>query len=164
MLDPIVAYQITSMLEGVVQRGTATRARVLNRPVAGKTGTTNEYRSAWFIGYSPQLVTGVFIGFDDNRSLGFGETGSRAALPVFIEFMQEATKGLPPTPFREPENAKWAVVNGIREAFRPGDQPSETTMPADVLGAPGAQPAETPGAAPPPPPPPRIPEDLSGLY
>ena len=123
IMDPIVAYQITSMLEGVVQRGTAVRARVLERPLAGKTGTTNEYRSAWFIGYSPQIVTGVFIGFDDNRSLGEGETGSQAALPVFIEFMQEATKGVPPTPFKEPKNARWGVVNGIREAFRPGSEP-----------------------------------------
>ncbi len=163
ILDPIVAYQITSMLEGVVQRGTAVRARSLGRPLAGKTGTTNEYRSAWFIGYSPQLVTGVFVGFDDNRSLGFGETGSRAALPIFIEFMQEATKGLPPTPFREPENAKWAVVNGIREAFRPGDEPSEAPTPEDALGD-ALQPSQAPGAAPPPPPPPKIPEDLSGLY
>jgi penicillin-binding protein 1A len=170
IMDPIVAYQITSMLEGVVQRGTAVRARVLERPLAGKTGTTNEYRSAWFIGYSPQLVTGVFIGFDDNRSLGEGETGSQAALPVFIEFMQEATKGLPPTPFKEPKNAKWGVVNGIREAFRPGDQPQvETPRAPGAGGGPVSRPAgpggPVPGPAQPPPPPqPKIPEDLSGLY
>ncbi|HEX6859221.1 MAG TPA: penicillin-binding protein 1A [Caulobacteraceae bacterium] len=166
ILDPIVAYQITSMLEGVVQRGTAVQARVLNRPTAGKTGTTNEYRSAWFMGYTPQLVTGVFIGFDDNRSLGHGETGAQAALPIFIDFMQEAHKGVPPTPFKEPKNAKWGIVNGIREAFRPGDiplvvQPREPTGPA----RPAQGPATPAGPAQPaPPPPPKIPEDLQGLY
>ena len=83
VMDPITAYQITSMLQGVVQRGTATSALVLNRPVGGKTGTTNEYRSAWFVGFTPQVVAGVFVGFDDNRSLGEGETGTTAAVPVF---------------------------------------------------------------------------------
>jgi penicillin-binding protein 1A len=76
VMDPITAYQITSMLQGVVQRGTAAQASSLGYPLAGKTGTTNEYRSAWFMGYSPNLVVGVFIGFDDNRSLGEGETGA----------------------------------------------------------------------------------------
>jgi membrane peptidoglycan carboxypeptidase len=70
VIDPDTAFQVTSMLEGVVQSGTAVKARVLNRPIAGKTGTTNEYRSAWFVGYTPDLVVGVFVGFDDNRSLG----------------------------------------------------------------------------------------------
>jgi penicillin-binding protein 1A len=167
VMDPVVAYQITSMLEGVVQRGTAVQARVLGRPIAGKTGTTNEYRSAWFVGYSPQIVTGVFIGFDDNRSLGHNETGAVAALPVFIEFMQEATKGLPPTEFKAPKNAKWGVVNGVREAFRPGDLPVATAPRAigpaqagPAAGPTGPAPTDQPAA----PPPPRMPEDLSGLY
>ena len=170
IMDPIVAYQITSMLEGVVQRGTAVRARVLERPVAGKTGTTNEYRSAWFIGYTPQLVTGVFIGFDDNRSLGSGETGSQAALPVFIEFMQEAMEGVPPTPFKEPKNAQWGMVNGVREAFRPGDLEARAQARAAAAAAAGARPrprgpAEPAGPAQPPaPPPPTIPEDFQGIY
>ena len=81
------AYQIASMLEGVVDRGTATAARVLDRRVGGKTGTTNEYRSAWFVGFSPQIVVGTYIGFDDNRELGDQETGGRAALPIFREIM-----------------------------------------------------------------------------
>ncbi|HEX5775942.1 MAG TPA: penicillin-binding protein 1A [Caulobacteraceae bacterium] len=166
IMDPIVAYQITSMLEGVVQRGTAVRARVLERPTAGKTGTTNEYRSAWFIGYTPQIVTGVFIGFDDNRSLGEGETGSAAALPVFIEFMQEATKGTPPTPFKEPKNARWGVVNGVREAFRPGDAPQQTAPREPGVAGPARRPAApAPGPVQPPaPPPPKIPEDFMGIY
>jgi penicillin-binding protein 1A len=98
VMDPITAYQITTMLQGVVQRGTATSVSVLGRPVGGKTGTTNEYRSAWFVGFTPQIVAGVFVGFDDNRSLGNGETGTLAAAPVFTAFMKEATKGMPKTP------------------------------------------------------------------
>jgi penicillin-binding protein 1A len=164
ILDPIVAYQITSMLEGVIQRGTGAQARVLGRPLAGKTGTTNDYRSAWFVGYSPQIVTGVFIGFDDNRSLGHGETGAVAALPVFIEFMGEALKDLPPAEFQAPKNARFAVVNGIREAFRPGDEPR---APPPIAINPN--PLPLPGLPPPRPsqpaaPPPKIPDLLNGLY
>ena len=123
VMDPITAYQVTSMLQGVVQRGTATSALVLNRPVGGKTGTTNEYRSAWFVGFTPQIVAGIFVGFDDNRSLGNGETGTTAAVPIFIEFMAAATKDLPKEEFKAPKNAKFAYVRGIREAFRPGTEP-----------------------------------------
>jgi len=128
VMDPITAYQITSMLQGVVQRGTATSVSVLGRPVGGKTGTTNEYRSAWFVGFTPQIVAGVFIGFDDNRPLGFGETGTTAAVPIFTAFMQEAVKGMPEVDFQPPENAKYATVRGIREAFRPGTEPRAPTQ------------------------------------
>ena len=123
VMDPITAYQITSMLQGVVQRGTATSALVLDRPVGGKTGTTNEYRSAWFVGFTPQIVAGIFVGFDDNRSLGHGETGTSAAVPIFIEFMAEAAKDLPKAEFKAPKNAKFVMVRGIREAFKPGTEP-----------------------------------------
>jgi len=132
LIDPVTAYQITSMLQGVVQRGTATAALVLNRPVGGKTGTTNEYRSAWFVGFTPQIVAGVFIGYDDNRSLGNGETGTQAALPVFIDFMKEATKGLPPEEFKAPKTAKFAMVRGVREAFRPGTEPRASVAPTSI--------------------------------
>lgn len=170
LIDPVTAYQITSMLEGVVQRGTATPARVLGRPVAGKTGTTNEYRSAWFVGYTPQVVVGVFIGFDDNRSLGEGEAGGVSALPVFVNFMQEAIKGVPPEPFKPPKTARFAMVGGQREAFRPGTEPK-----APVVQPAGPQPYQQvwPGGqltneeappAPKPPPRPKVPDDLSGLY
>ncbi|MDO8901299.1 MAG: penicillin-binding protein 1A [Phenylobacterium sp.] len=128
VMDPITAYQITSMLQGVVQRGTATSVSVLGRPVGGKTGTTNEYRSAWFVGFTPQIVAGVFIGFDDNRPLGFGETGTTAATPIFTAFMQEAVKGMPAVDFQAPANAKYATVRGIREAFRPGTEPRAQTQ------------------------------------
>ena len=132
--DPITAYQITSMLQGVIQRGTAVSAAlVIGRPVGGKTGTTNEFRSAWFMGFTPDLVVGVFVGFDDNRSLGKGETGAVAAVPTFIDFMQEANKGYPPNDFKAPSNAKFAMVRGIREAFKPGTEPK---VAVDRQGAP----------------------------
>ena len=123
VLDPIVAYQVTSFLEGVIQRGTAVRALVLNRPLAGKTGTTNEFRSAWFMGFTTDLVIGVFVGFDDNHSLGEGETGAHAALPIFIDFLQLIGNELPKKPFPKPKDAVFVSVRGISEAFRPGTEP-----------------------------------------
>jgi|SRR5215217_832572 len=174
VMDPVTAYQISSMLEGVVQRGTATQARVLGRPVAGKTGTTNEYRSAWFVGFTPQVVVGVFIGFDDNRSLGEGEAGGVSALPVFISFMQEAIKGVPAEQFKPPKTAKFGMVAGQREAFRPGSEPrgpvgggAAGPKPEGPVSYQDAWPGGklTPEQAPPPPPTkPKVPDDLSGLY
>ena len=180
------------MLEGVIQQGTATKALVLNRPLAGKTGTTNEYRSAWFVGYTPDLVAGVFIGFDDNRSLGNGETGGAAALPVFIDFMQQALGDSPGKLFMPPEVAQMVMVAGQPEAFRPGTQPGgagaltptplgapvrsgprpprPATPPggSDAVGLPPGAPRGAPGTParpqPTPPPPQQVPEDLSGLY
>ncbi len=142
LIDPITAYQIDTMLEGVVLRGTATAARVLGRPIGGKTGTTNDFRSAWFVGFSPSIVVGVFVGYDDNRPLGSGETGAVAALPIFIAFMREAEKGVSPLDFRPPPNTRFAEVGPNREAFRPGTEPRE------IVVAPGAVPAggEAPGA------------------
>jgi penicillin-binding protein 1A len=177
VMDPITAYQITSMLEGVVQRGTAAAASSLGKPLGGKTGTTNEYRSAWFMGFSPHIVVGIYIGFDDNRSLGNGETGSQAAVPIFIDFMKEALKDAPPEPFKAPVNAKYAMIRGIREAFRPGTEPAAVAAPMGdaivgpqpynkvwqngVTGAPNAAGAVAP---PPPAPPPKKPDDVTGLY
>lgn len=133
VMDPVTAYQITSMLQGVVQRGTAARVSSLGRPLAGKTGTTNEYRSAWFVGYSPNLVVGVFVGFDDNRSLGEGETGATDAIPVFMDFMKVALDGQPVVDFKPPKNAKFAMVRGVREAFRPGTEPKPAPLPTGPI-------------------------------
>src|SRR5690606_28646369 len=134
VIDPITAYQISSMLEGVVQRGTAASARGLGRWVGGKTGTTNEYRSAWFVGFSSDIVVGVFIGFDDNRPLGGGETGATGPVPVFTEFMQVALKERPARPFVRPRNAIFRTVNGIEEAFRPGqERRREEEIPREVV-------------------------------
>lgn len=169
VMDPITAYQITTMLQGVVQRGTATSVSVLGRPVGGKTGTTNEYRSAWFVGFTPQIVAGVFVGFDDNRSLGTGETGTLAAAPVFTEFMKEATKGMPKTDFKAPRNAKFIMVHGIREAFRPGTEPKVAETPLGAMPGDGPKPylslpgSET-GTTAPPPPPPKKADEMNGLY
>ena len=176
LIDPITAYQIDTMLEGVVQRGTATAARVLGRPIGGKTGTTNEFRSAWFMGFSPQLVVGVFVGFDDNRSLGKGETGAVAALPIFIEFMQEAVKGLPPLDFKAPPNTRFAQIGPNREAFRPGTEPKVVLPAAGVLPPPEQTLALPPTGAPSPLSPvgipatpkglkpPKPPDNMGGLY
>ncbi|HEY5288528.1 MAG TPA: penicillin-binding protein 1A [Caulobacteraceae bacterium] len=152
LIDPITAYQIDTMLEGVVLRGTATQANVLGRPIGGKTGTTNDFRSAWFMGFSPQIVVGVFVGYDDNRSLGKGETGAVAALPVFIEFMQEALKGYPVMDFKAPPGTKFANVGPNREAFRPGTEPHAQAVALSAPGV-GARPFAITPAAPLSPPP-----------
>jgi penicillin-binding protein 1A len=176
VLDPITAYQITSMLQGVVQRGTAASASSLGYPLGGKTGTTNDYRSAWFMGFSPDLVVGIYVGFDDNRSLGEGETGSQSAVPIFIDFMKVALEGVEKKEFKAPKNAKFAMVRGIREAFRPGTEPRVAAAPVGVAGpSSGPQPYNqvwkngvtgAPNAAtavsPPPPPPKR--DDTEGLF
>lgn len=112
VLDPRIAYQMVSILEGVVQRGTATAARILNRPLGGKTGTTNESRDTWFIGFSPDLVVGTYIGYDTPRTMGQKETGSRVALPAFIHFMQHALKDTPATDFRIPAGIQQVSING----------------------------------------------------
>ena len=143
-LNPVTAYQITSMLQGAVQRGTATQALSLGKPVGGKTGTTNDYRSAWFMGFSPHLVVGVYIGFDDNRSLGNNETGSVAAVPIFVDFMGVALKDKPAEEFKAPTEAKFAMIRGIREAFRPGTESTSLSAPLGAAGVPsGPQPYST---------------------
>ncbi|MFV1957764.1 MAG: penicillin-binding protein 1A, partial [bacterium] len=133
VLSPMVAYQMTNLLEGVIQRGTGRRARILARPAAGKTGTTDDYRDAWFVGYVPGLVSGVWVGYDLPRTLGEGEAGSMVALPIWIEFMKGALKGIPPADFLVAEGIELAEVdpatgllagplcpNRVVEAFLPG--------------------------------------------
>ena len=105
------AYLITNMMEDVVQKGTGQAAKALGRPIAGKTGTTNEFINAWFIGGTPNLVAGTFVGFDDRRSLGETESGAHAALPIWIGFMKEALKSLPVVPFTIPEGITFVKVD-----------------------------------------------------
>jgi penicillin-binding protein 1A len=138
IIDPYTAYQITSIMEGVVQRGTATSLKSLGRPIAGKTGTTNEEKDAWFVGYSPDLVVGVFIGFDTPRPMGKGQTGGHIAAPIFGNFMKVALADKPAAPFRIPQGTKLVRVNlqsglraapgdpsAIMEAFKPGEEPDD---------------------------------------
>ncbi|MGE3302816.1 MAG: penicillin-binding protein 1A [Hyphomonadaceae bacterium] len=140
VLDPIIAYQITSILEGVVQRGTGQVVKSVGKPLAGKTGTTNDYKDAWFVGFSPDLVAGVWIGFDQPRTLGEGETGGGLSAPVFRDFMNVALKDQPATPFRLPPGVRLVKIDyktgllpgpntteTILEAFRPGTEPVRDT-------------------------------------
>ncbi|HSB04110.1 MAG TPA: PBP1A family penicillin-binding protein, partial [Thermodesulfobacteriota bacterium] len=102
VISPQHAFVMTHLLEGVVQHGTGQRAKVLGRPVAGKTGTSSDYTDAWFIGYNPSLLAAVWVGFDDKTSLGKNETGARAALPIWISFMERAFREIPAEPFKVP--------------------------------------------------------------
>ena len=102
VIDPMTAYQITSMMEGVVKRGTATVVQQVGKPIAGKTGTTNDEKDAWFVGFSPDLVVGVFIGYDQPRPMGKGQTGGVLAAPIFTQFMKLALADAPPKGFQPP--------------------------------------------------------------
>ena len=113
VMDPATAYQITYMLQGVVERGTAMRAKSIGKVIAGKTGTTNSSYDSWFVGFSPDLVVGVYVGFDMPKTLGSAETGASVALPVFINFMKDALKDTPSTPFRVPDSIKFVKIDRL---------------------------------------------------
>jgi penicillin-binding protein 1A len=105
VVNSVAANALTQMLRGVIDRGTGVAARVLGRPLAGKTGTTNDFSNAWFVGYTPSVVTGVWVGHDRVRSLGPDETGARAALPIWIPVMRAALRDRPVEDFPAPELA-----------------------------------------------------------
>jgi penicillin-binding protein 1A len=132
------AFVMTDLLKAVVQEGTGWRAKALRRPVTGKTGTTNNLMDAWFLGYSPTLITGVWVGYDERSPMGKGETGSRAACPIWLSFMRKVLNGKPAIPFESPEGvviAKIDAKNGLLaspyskdtcfQAFRKGTEPKE---------------------------------------
>jgi penicillin-binding protein 1A len=140
IIDPHTAYQITSMMEGVVLRGTGTIIRKIlpNVPVAGKTGTTNDEKDAWFVGFTPDLVVGVFVGYDTPRPMGKGMTGGRVAAPIFANFMKAALEGKRAVPFRIPPGIKLVRVSlrtglragagekgAVEEAFKPTEEPDD---------------------------------------
>ncbi len=146
--DPRTAYQMVSMLQGVVQRGTGIRIASLGKTLAGKTGTTNDYTDAWFMGFSPDLVVGTYIGFDNPKTLGKDETGSSVAVPIFRDFMEAALKDQPNIPFRIPPGISLVRVNPnngqlasasergtILEAFKPGTEPTGRDSVLDGSGA-----------------------------
>jgi penicillin-binding protein 1A len=159
VINPYTAYQITSMLEGVVERGTGKVLQKVGKPVAGKTGTTNEVRDSWFIGFTPDLTVGVYVGYDTPQPMGREATGGQLAAPIVAEFMQKALDDVAATPFRVPsgiqlipidpntgERAAYGDANVILEAFKPGETPSteplvigDTVMPVSAgdIGAGG---------------------------
>jgi penicillin-binding protein 1A len=126
VISPQNAFIMTHLLQGVVQHGTGQRAKVLGRPVAGKTGTSSDYTDAWFIGYSASLLTGVWVGFDDKTSLGINESGARAALPIWISFMGQALKNTPIEPLKPPKGIIFIKVN--IETGLPSDKDSPETI------------------------------------
>jgi penicillin-binding protein 1A len=140
VLDPLTAFQVTSMLEGVVQRGTAQVIKSVGKPLAGKTGTTNDAKDVWFVGFSPDLAVGVYLGYDQPKSLGNSATAGQYAAPVFRDFMQLALKDKPATPFRVPPGIKLIRISAstgmragsgegggvILEAFKPGTAPPDS--------------------------------------
>jgi penicillin-binding protein 1A len=136
------AYLMTDLLQGVVREGTGTKARELKRPAAGKTGTTNELKDAWFIGYTPSVLTGVWVGYDDHTvSLGKGETGGRAACPIWVYFMKEYLKEKPIETFTIPDGVVFAKINGASGAVAKSDEPGAVYAAfADGIPAPGSGP------------------------
>lgn len=146
VMSPAEAYVLTSMMTSVVRDGTARRARRLRRPVAGKTGTSNDVRDAWFVGFSPELAAGVWVGFDDRRPLGRRESGGRSALPIWIDVMRAALEERPRRDFAMPSGVVTATIDpasgllayegqddAIEEVFLEGTAPTETATPPDVL-------------------------------
>ena len=136
VIGSLTAYQLVTMMQGVVDNGTGRKIRVIGKPLAGKTGTTNDNKDAWFVGFSPDMVVGVLTGFDRPRYLGYNEEGSAVAVPIFRDFMNEALKGTPGTPFRMPSGIRLVRINAetgqparkgdkriILEAFKPGTEP-----------------------------------------
>ncbi len=138
VIDPRIAFMTQYIMRDVVETGTGRRVRSIGRPVAGKTGTTNDYRDAWFIGFSPSLITGVWVGFDQEISLGKAEVGGRAAAPIWLYFMEKVLKGAPVEAFPTPEGITFMRVDAntgqlttdtgastIYECFLEGTKPSE---------------------------------------
>ena len=156
VIEAATAYQVVSLLQGVVQRGTGRRVNAVGKPLAGKTGTTNDSQDTWFLGFSPDLAAGVYVGFDTPRTLGRRETGSSVAAPIFRDFMAAALAGEAAIPFRVPPGIRLVRVEAttglparpgdtkvIFEAFKPGSEPSRERAVLD-----GSQAATAPGMTP----------------
>ena len=171
VIDPARAYQMVNLLKGVVERGTGQRARSIGKPVAGKTGTTDDTRDAWFVGFTPDLAVGVFVGFDQPKSLGGQEQGASAALPIFVQFMTAALEGQPATPFRVPAGVRLVRVDAetgllagsntqlaILEAYMPGTEPTATSTAQRLAPVENGDAVEMPVARPQ-----RVPQ-AGGLY
>lgn len=156
IIDPRTAYQLVSMMEGVVQRGTGRAVAAVGKPLAGKTGTSSEAKDTWFIGFSPDLAAGVFVGFDNPRTLGRLEQGATCAAPIFRDFMEGALAGVPPTPFRVAPGIELISINekagtlaspgspgSILEAFKAGTEPGGPNAPGASMDIGGNVPPAT---------------------
>lgn len=141
IISPQTAYLTTSLLESVVQNGTGWRARALGRPVAAKTGTTDQFFDAWFVGYTPEIITGVWVGFDEEKSLGENETGARAASPIWVSFMSKILKNKEAKEFPVPEGLEFMKIDpktgrmslgqgAILECFKEGTGPAQRVVSA----------------------------------
>jgi len=152
VISPQTAYIMTSLLQGVVEHGTGWRARALGRPAAGKTGTTNNLNDAWFIGYVPGLVAGSWVGYDDEKQLGAHETGSRAALPIWLRFMKTVTQDTPVENFRVPDGIEFVKIDPetgraatfdtkdpVFEVFKEGTAPAPGSAVTDIGDEPPAE-------------------------
>jgi penicillin-binding protein 1A len=138
LISPQLAYLVTSLLQGAVEEGTGRAAKSLGRPTAGKTGTTNGYYDAWFVGYTADITTGVWVGFDDEKTLGVGEVGGKAALPIWLDYMKFAHEGVPVKSFKTPDGIVFANIDNktgklasansedvVRQAFIEGSEPQD---------------------------------------
>jgi penicillin-binding protein 1A len=160
VLDSMTAYQITSMMEGVVQGGTGIALKEVGKPIAGKTGTTNDEKDVWFVGFSPDLVVGLYLGYDKPRSLGRSAQGGHTAAPIARDFMKLALADKPAIPFRVPAGIKLIRVDAasgmragpgetgktILEAFKPGTAPPDNYSVIGVADADGRQLTVSPDA------------------
>ncbi len=146
VIEKNTAYIMTNLLEGVVKHGTGRRVKALNRPVAGKTGTTNNLNDAWFVGYTPRYITGAWVGYDEKAPLGKGETGARAASPIWLGFMKNILEGKPIRAFQVPEGVVFSKIDAetgllpipeskktIFECFKEGTVPTEYTKKPDTI-------------------------------
>jgi len=152
LIDPVADEQIITMMQGVVQHGTGIKVAAVDKPLAGKTGTTSDWFDGWFVGFSPDLVAGAYMGFDTPRTLGDGEVGGNTAAPIFRDFMADALKDQPAVPFPEDNGGEMVLINsysgqvtvagdanGVLMAFRPGTAPADRRYNnPEIAGAPGA--------------------------
>ncbi|NVO15780.1 MAG: penicillin-binding protein 1A [Rhodoplanes sp.] len=150
VLDPMTAYQITSIMEGVVQRGTGNTVAAVGKPVAGKTGTTNDEKDVWFVGFTPEIAVGVYLGYDKPRHIGRGASGGHLAAPVARDFLKVALADKAPVPFRVPPGIKLIRIDAqsgtragpgtqkaILEAYKPGTAPADSATMVGTLGPDG---------------------------
>jgi penicillin-binding protein 1A len=156
--DPLATFQVVEMMQGVVQRGTGTAVKAVGKPIAGKTGTTNDWQDAWFVGFTPDLAAGIYVGYDDPVNLGSDSTGGHLAAPIFRDFMIAALKDAPATEFRTPPGLRMYRVNpgsglpagagapAIWEAYKPGTEPGKDRD-RGLHGVPGEEIAGDPAAS-----------------